>query len=130
MDNDERTSGVGLFNYAHSYCSSAIALERTNVNATHPRAPVYYLYYHSMELYLKAYLRAHGVPLVDLRHEYSHRIRKTADKAKSFGLPLRDVDEAVFDYMHQTNALIEARYIVTGTKFGSLTTEPLLDTCR
>ncbi|MFK7881386.1 hypothetical protein [Roseobacter sp.] len=130
VEDEDRTTAVGLFNYAHSYASSAIALEGIKVKATHKRAPVYYLYYHAIELYLKSYLRAHSVSAEDLSKKYSHRIRRTTNKAKSFGLVLRDVDEAVIDFMRQTDAVIESRYIVTGYKPGMLTFEPLQDTCR
>ena len=129
-DDQDRTSAIGLFNFAHSYCSSAIALERANVRATHANSPVYYLYYHSIELYLKSFLRAHNISTEKLAKKYSHRTRKTTNKAKKLGLVLRNVDEDIIDYMHHTNAVIEARYIVAGYKPAMPTFESLSDTCR
>jgi len=113
---ESRTTGKGLFNYAHSYFSSATALEAVKVNATHRNAPVYYLYYHAIELYLKAHLLAHGTTVQELVSQYSHRICKIADEAKRNGLTLRDTDEEIIKYMGETNAVIETRYIVTGSK--------------
>jgi hypothetical protein len=61
MNRKELTTALGLFNYALSYRAAADKLQICKVRATHPHAPVPFAYYHSLELYLKAFLRAHGL---------------------------------------------------------------------
>lgn len=128
MEGEDRATSIGLFNYAHSYSVSAIELQDSEVRVTHPDAPVYYLYYHAIELYLKSYLRANGVTVNDLSKKYSHRALKTANATKNFGLIFRSEDIALFDIMHKSDAVIETRYIVTGSK-QLPTFEALRDTC-
>ncbi len=60
MSVDERTSAFGLFNYANSYRRSAEYLSKAKVRVSHPHAPITYLFYHAIELYLKSFLRSHG----------------------------------------------------------------------
>jgi hypothetical protein len=60
LDSDDRTSAVGLFNTARSYWHSAVYLNDASLELTHPLAPVTFLFYHAIELYLKADLRASG----------------------------------------------------------------------
>ena len=129
MTIENRTSSVGLYNYAHSYASSAEALSKLELRITHPSSPVYFLYYHSIELYLKSYLVACGVSTDELK-KMGHRTRKLAEAVKSFGLNLRDEDEAIIDFMSETDAVIESRYIVTGYKGSVPDFQPILDTCR
>lgn len=112
---DEQTiNAVGFFNFAHSYCASAIALGDTNIDATHPDSVVYYLYYHAIELYLKSYLLAQGVSLEDIEKKYRHHTRKIANKAKTFGLKLTEVDEQVITQMAKSDNVISARYLRIG----------------
>ena len=66
MVEKNRTSALGLFNFAHSYWASASALETKDVRASHADAPICYLYFHSVELYLKSYLLAEGHSLAEL----------------------------------------------------------------
>ncbi len=115
MSEEERTTAVGLFNYAHSYAASAIELENTRVDATHPDAVVYYLYFHAIELYLKSFLLAHGNDIEYLREKYGHNVLKLANASKDLGLTLEDVDEAVIDSMKQTDNVISTRYLRTGS---------------
>jgi len=113
---DEQTkTAIGFFNYAHSYCKSAIALHEADVKATHPDGPVYYLFYHSIELYLKSYLLANGISSDDLAKRFGHRTRKLANKAKEFGLVLTEVDELVVTQMAKSDNVISSRYLRLGT---------------
>ncbi|MBM9595499.1 HEPN domain-containing protein [Roseitranquillus sediminis] len=113
---EERSvSAIAVFNYAHSYASSANALGQIKVEASHWNAPVYYLYFHAIELYLKAYLVAHGRTLEDLRKRFSHRVRALAEEAKPLGLRLRFDDEEAIRLMADTDNVISARYIRIGT---------------
>lgn len=81
--NDE--SPIAFANFAHSYCSSAIALQHSEVDATHSRNVVTYLYYHSIELYLKAFLMTHGMTAKELRHDYRHDVGLLSQKASELG---------------------------------------------
>jgi hypothetical protein len=58
-DDNERTNSMGLFNTAEAYWMSAVALQAAKVRAGHASQPVRFLYYHAIELYLKAWLRQH-----------------------------------------------------------------------
>jgi hypothetical protein len=41
---NDRTTGLGLFNFGHSYWVSAAALEEAQIDATHSDSPIVYLY--------------------------------------------------------------------------------------
>jgi hypothetical protein len=78
ISEEERTNEVGLFNTAESYWRSAGALYEAQVKASHPLSPVRFLYYHAIELYLKAFLRGNGHSARELRakrHIYPESIR-------------------------------------------------------
>lgn len=70
VTDDERTSSVGLWHFAQSYVQAAdhlaAALDGGSVRLRFDD-PVYYLYGHGSELALKAYLRARGLGLTDLK---------------------------------------------------------------
>jgi hypothetical protein len=57
QDENERTNPMGLFTMAEAYRLSALALENAEVAAGHADSPIRFLYYHALELYLKALLR-------------------------------------------------------------------------
>jgi hypothetical protein len=105
---------IGLFNYAHSYAQSAVALEEIEPEVSHANAPVHFLYFHAIELYLKSCLVACGDDLEDLRKQFGHKVRPLADRAKLYELTLRVGDEAVIDLMDKTDNVISARYIRLG----------------
>lgn len=85
MDKEERTNAMGLFSFAHSYWEAASVLQNTPRCATHPDSPRDYLYYHSIELYLKSYLRLKGYTLEKLR-KIGHGIPSLHKEAISVGL--------------------------------------------
>jgi hypothetical protein len=58
VDDEERTTSMGLFNTAEAYRLSAIKLRAgKRVKSGHADTPTRQLYYHALELYLKALLR-------------------------------------------------------------------------
>lgn len=59
---EDRTNEVGLFNMAESYWKSAAALHEASPRVTYALSPVLFLYYHTIELYLKAFLRDTATP--------------------------------------------------------------------
>jgi hypothetical protein len=56
----DRHSPLGYYNYAASYVVGE------GLEATHPSAPTTAMYCHAMELYLKSFLRLHGVSAMRL----------------------------------------------------------------
>jgi hypothetical protein len=115
MDDDERTGALGLFNTAQSYWRSAEYLNAANLKVTHPRAPVTFLFYHAIELYLKAFLRDKGLTLAELKR-LSHRIATLAQVASEKGLSLSPEPLGILSHIAESDMPNEARYIVTGFK--------------
>ena len=120
-ERERRTTPVGLFHYAHSYALSATKLrEETTIDATHPDAPVSFLYKHAIELYLKSFLRLNGVSVKQLRSQkYGHNTKKLVNKARRFGLAV--TDEQKSQILMVQDAILD-RYIETGVH-----TAPTLD---
>lgn len=112
MTDDEKTTPLGLFNYAHSYWASAVALSRTRRYCTHKQAPVDYLYFHAIELYLKSFLRLRGYTTQRLRGSFSHGFVKLYDAALSEGLPEDDEVRGILSLIDAN--YLRARYIETG----------------
>ena len=127
-DDNERTNSMGLFNTAEAYWLSAHALAAAKVKAGHADSPVRTLYYHAIELYLKALLRQHyGVD--DLSKRFGHKIARMTAEAEKHGLFIMDEDREVFALMGDTDVVIRARYIRTGSgNFHAL--EGLDRTCK
>jgi len=73
--NDDRTTALGLFNYARSYRSSGDYLLAAKLKLTHPSAPMSFLFYHAIELYLKAHLRSQNLSVVQLK-KIGHNIKE------------------------------------------------------
>ena len=127
-DDNERTTPIGLFHFAHSYWRSAVALEKAKVKATHRDSPISFLYFHAMELYLKAFLRLHDVSVEELSKKYRHHVLALSGAAKTLGFHLDDEDEVVVKMMDAMD-LTDVRYIRTG-RFLQPSHEALHRTCR
>jgi DNA-binding MarR family transcriptional regulator len=113
---DERTNALGLFNTARSYWRSAEHLSAAKLaGATHPQAPVTFLYCHSIELYLKAHLRGVGTTVASLK-KVGHRVADLAKLAADSGLRLEPEASEILSHVDDADVPIEARYIVTGFK--------------
>jgi DNA-binding transcriptional ArsR family regulator len=115
IDDNERTSSVGLFNTARSYWRSAEHLTVAALNVTHPQAPITFLFCNALELYLKAYLLGTGHSLTDLKQK-GHRVASLAKDVIKSGLEVAPEHAEVLDHIQDTDVAIEARYIVTGFK--------------
>jgi hypothetical protein len=112
---DLRTAPIGFFNVAESYWQAALVLERANVKSTHPGSPISFLYYHEIELYLKAFLRLHGHSAKELASQkFGHKTCCLAERAKELGLAFDDEVEGIFSMMATTDAVIRSRYIQAG----------------
>ena len=111
MDNDDRTSAIGLFNFAHSYAASAVQLSKCRpADTTHPEAVVDFLAFHAIELYLKAFLRAKGLTVAEVK-KLGHRLDKLRDKVCELGLAIEDQNGVI---VLATHKMMERRYIRTG----------------
>jgi len=111
---NQLTTPLGLFNFAESYCLSARALSRMRVRATHRASPIFFLYFHAIELYLKSYLRLQGHTAKELRNKFGHKICCLYDLALGHGLGMEDEDGQVISLLCTTTIVIDARYIRTG----------------
>jgi hypothetical protein len=127
---EDRTNEVGLFNTAESYWKSGAALHELNVGASHAYKPVEFLYVQAVELYLKSFLRGHGLSARELRTRYyGHRVDRLSAKAISLGLRATHDDKDTFDEIVRADAIIGSRYIRTGS-IKSLSVDALDRTCR
>lgn len=112
---NEHYDAVAFFNYAHSYACSARTLYEARTKVTHSSAPIYFLCFHALEMYLKSYLLAHNFTKRDLRkREYGHNILRIAQEAEVHGLILADVDKQVISLLSKTDNIISSRYFRRG----------------
>lgn len=112
-------SPIGTFNYAHSFWGAARALDRLDWEdrETHSDSPAEFLYWHSIELFLKAYLLADGMDLKTLRsRDYGHDLAVLTAEAKKRGLQLTSKDEGLISFMPTTADMIDLRYLKVGVK--------------
>jgi hypothetical protein len=110
---EDRTPPLGLFNFARSYWRSAEQLRVSKLDVTHPSAPILFLFYHAIELYLKALLRSAGYDLAQLK-DISHKITKAARAAQKNGLQLTAADFEILTVIDSNDNVIRSRYITTG----------------
>jgi hypothetical protein len=91
MDDDDRTTSIGLARYAYEYIEAASVVDRDHAGK-HPGSqispiPAYFLAHHGIELTLKAYLRHMGVTVRELgSKKYGHDLHACYRKAKELGL--------------------------------------------
>jgi hypothetical protein len=128
-EDESRTTSMGLFNLAEAYRMSGEALMAAKIKIAHAESPVRFLYYHAIELFLKAFLREHGHSAAVLSDKFGHKTAKLTARAAQFGLSFSDRDREVLDLMGETDAVIRSRYIQTGP-FTWPRVEALSDTCE
>ncbi|WP_233890104.1 hypothetical protein [Paraburkholderia flagellata] len=91
MDDDDRTTSIGLARYAHEYIEAASVVDQDHAGK-HPGSqispiPAYFFVHHGVELTLKAYLRHSGVTVRELgSKKYGHDLHACYRKAKELGL--------------------------------------------
>ena len=110
---EERTTPIGLFNFARSYWRSSEQLRASKPDVTHPDAPILFLFYHAVEIYLKAYVRSAGYNLQQLK-DISHKITKAGSAARKEGLKLTTDDTELLALINSYDNVIRSRYITTG----------------
>jgi HEPN domain-containing protein len=124
-DDDDRTNSLGLFDNAEAYRLSARVLP---IRHGHADKPPRFLYCHALELYLKALLRQkHSIATV--RNKFGHQIKLLVREAEALGLVVSDDDRAVLMLIDNTDAMIDSRYIRTGTTL-LVRLESLRRTCK
>ncbi|QRZ13756.1 HEPN domain-containing protein [Paracoccus methylovorus] len=126
MGADDRTSAFGLFNFAHTYWVSAVELDKIRREVSHPDSPVQYLYYHAIELYLKAFLRFSGSSVLDLR-SIGHKLVRLYEASVGRGLPDDEETREVCRLVDSN--YISARYISAGY-YTRATNKALWGVCR
>ena len=111
MSDDDRTTPLGLFNYARSYWQSAVLLHHARAKVTHPDAPVTLLLAHAIELYLKAFLRLRGVGIEEVRTTFGHDLKSLLMKRLLAGSRSgRDIAAV----LTEKESIRRSRYIETG----------------
>jgi hypothetical protein len=112
IDEDDRTTARVLFTSADAYKAAAHALEDADFSKTlRSEHTIRYLYYHSLELYLKSYLRTEGFGVAELSsNKYGHRLYFMADKSRERGLDLSPDVMASFFHIITSNEVIRSRY--------------------
>lgn len=111
-----RMTAGGIYNYAVSYHRSADQLAEAKLRVTHPEMPVRWLYYHSLELYLKAFLLLHGFTPAKLQ-KIGHDIQVLRIESERRGFKLGSEDGWVLSRMATGDTIIRSRYIETGTHY-------------
>jgi hypothetical protein len=112
-EDDKRTNSMGLFNTAEAYWRSAQALEKANIPGGHSGSPIRLLYYHAIELYLKALLRQQ-YSVEALSTIFRHDVKRMAASVKKLGIAFAADDMEIINLMSKTDVVIRARYIRTG----------------
>jgi len=114
-DDAERITSIGLYRYAGSYSGCANALAHVKPKGvTHLDEPISF-FYHSIELYLKVYLRLKGHTAKELAsRKFGHNFGAPTGRAEELGLVLNKSDKAVLEFMRDTDAVPRARYIKVG----------------
>jgi hypothetical protein len=122
MNDEQRTTAFGLWRFAEDYLNAALLVKRPaesfrdNLEIS---IPAYFLAGHSIELSLKAFLRARGVSVGDLRSKaYGHNLEAILRESRRRKLGLvvsltkTDIDSVFL--LNQVYKPKELEYIVTG----------------
>jgi HEPN domain-containing protein len=95
----DRHPPIGIYNYAASYHVAADLICNEGLKATHPEAPATFLYYHAIELYLKAFLRFHGLSAECLK-DIGHNYKRLLSEASKRGLVLGELESEVLNTLN------------------------------
>lgn len=93
-----------LLGFARQYHLAATTLLPHHAKV---QAPIYFLYAHTIELALKAYLRSHGVPL-----QSKHALGMMLEECQRIGLRVHSDLEFVIRLLESENKLHGFRYFV------------------
>lgn len=109
----ELSTPLGFYNFAASYRAAADKLRVCKLRATHPYSPIMFLYYHAIELYLKAFLRAEGFKVGDLE-KIGHKFDKLQETCADKGLKFDDDHKEVLAMMAIPGTWSATRYLQVG----------------
>jgi hypothetical protein len=114
-EDEARTTPAGIFHRAEGYWLSAKALQNAKVKHGHAHSPVCFLYYHAIELYLKAFLRQKKHTVDELSSsKFGHKTNRLSARAEELGLVFDEHDKELFGMIGDTDIVIRSRYIRTG----------------
>ncbi len=123
MHDEQRTSAFGLWRFAKEYLDAALAVQQPAESIQDSlkqqvSIPAYFLVGHSIELALKAFLRAKGVSVHDLRSKvYGHNleslVRESRRRKLGIAVRLTKADVAAVLLLNQSYKPKELEYIVT-----------------
>jgi hypothetical protein len=109
----DRYPPIGLFNFAASYRAAADLLAKEAFKATHPGDPISFLYYHAIELYLKAFLHLQKVSIFKLSG-ISHDFIKLRVRFQHKGLVIDSKTHEILELLTESDAWGTARYLDVG----------------
>lgn len=115
-----RTTAFGTWRFAEEYYRAAQAVERVATSDMDIAAPRYYLLGHALELSLKAFLLAKGIPAAELRNMklFGHDLEKALVRSDELGLAalvtFSTEDRAAIKLLNLTYQAKEHEYITTG----------------
>jgi hypothetical protein len=113
---EERTNAVGLYNFAESYRHAADRIRASKAKPLRFDAPIRFLYYHAIELYLKACLRGDGLTPSEIKSRYGHGFKKLQKACVLRGVVFDDEDIDVIGLVDGSNYW-RSRYIETGLDY-------------
>jgi hypothetical protein len=102
-----------LFDQAEAYRQSAATLQSAGLDHYLSPLPVRNLYYTSIELYLKAHLRAHGHSIDELEGKYRRDFRRMRKRCISLGLVVTPAQDATLEYFVRTPASVRTKFSST-----------------
>jgi len=102
-----------LFDQAEAYRQSAAALQSAALDSYLSSLPVRNLYYTGIELYLKAFLRAHGHSIDELEGKFRQDFRRMRKRCISLGLVMTAPQGAVLEYFVRTPASVRMKFFST-----------------
>jgi len=123
------TAASDLFDQAEAYRQSAAALQSAGLDNSLSSLPVRNLYYTSIELYLKAFLRAHGHSIDELEGKFRQDFRRMRKRCRSLGLVMTGAQDATLEYFVSTPASVRMKFSST-RYYSAPAIDELDDLCR
>jgi hypothetical protein len=113
-DKIDRHTPLGYYHYAVAYHAAADLIAEHGLKAFHPGAPALFLYYHAIELYLKAVLLIKRGSAKKLR-KIGHEFGALRSRGRRRGLKLGKIERKTLRLMAQGDVWSRARYLKTGS---------------
>jgi hypothetical protein len=114
----DRTPSSGLWSFANEYYRAALLVQVRGESVLAYTTVHYYLVCHSIELVLKAFLRAKGYWIQNLRDQFGHDLELALTEARKQGLgEFCSVSDEFVEHLRRANfyyRLKDFEYIVAG----------------